>query len=88
MNSEGDKVDNKNIIKFSHMLHAEQMDCADCHTNVPQSTKLSDRLLPEKEICAECHDVEDEDNCDLCHYDSALFGLRGFIGNEGGVKAR
>ncbi|MBL1213375.1 MAG: cytochrome c3 family protein [Ignavibacteriae bacterium] len=69
-NSENDdKIDNKNIIKFSHMLHAEQMDCADCHTGAAESTALSDRLLPDKPTCAECHDVEDEDNCELCHYE-------------------
>lgn len=63
-------VDNKTIIKFSHQLHAEsEVDCASCHSNVPESTSLSDRLLPEKDACAACHDVDDDDNCSTCHYE-------------------
>ena len=61
---------NDKIIKFSHKLHAENgVDCADCHSAVPTSTKLSDRLLPSHDDCANCHDVEDEKNCKTCHYE-------------------
>lgn len=60
---------NKDIIKFSHSLHSEVTDCATCHEGVVESTKLSDRLLPEKPVCATCHDVDDDENCDMCHYE-------------------
>lgn len=61
---------NKDIIKFSHKLHAElEFDCSACHTNVVSSKSLNDRLLPEKDVCASCHDVEDDSQCQTCHYD-------------------
>jgi hypothetical protein len=72
---EDDKINNKSIIKFSHSLHAEQMECADCHSSAAESTTLGDRLLPEKETCAECHDVESDDNCELCHYEDTYEAL-------------
>lgn len=67
--SPGDELNNKNIIKFSHKLHADVTDCASCHTAVPTSTSLSDRLLPNHDNCSTCHDVSDEKNCTTCHYD-------------------
>jgi len=60
---------NKDIIKFSHIKHTEMVECASCHTLVSESTSLKDRLLPEKSVCATCHDVEDTDNCNFCHYE-------------------
>lgn len=60
---------NKDVIKFSHAVHKEVTDCASCHTNVIESKSLNDRLLPEKSVCATCHDVEDTDNCNYCHYE-------------------
>ncbi len=59
---------NKTIIKFSHKLHADITDCASCHTAVPKSTSLSDMLLPTMDDCAQCHDVEADTNCTMCHY--------------------
>ncbi|MBI9071590.1 MAG: cytochrome C [Melioribacteraceae bacterium] len=64
-----EEVSNKKIIKFSHSLHADAAECADCHTSVLDSDELSRSLLPEKEACAECHDVEDDENCEMCHYE-------------------
>ncbi len=60
---------NKDIIKFSHSTHKEVTDCAGCHTAVSESTSLKVRLLPEKSVCATCHDVNDEKNCNMCHYE-------------------
>ncbi len=60
---------NKDIIKFSHSVHKEISDCASCHTTVAESTSLNDRLLPEKSVCATCHDVDDTENCNFCHYE-------------------
>ncbi len=67
---------NKDLIKFSHSLHAEvEIECADCHSGVTESTSLSDRLLPEKPYCAECHDVDDDENCETCHYEDVYEAL-------------
>ena len=61
--------DNSKLIKFSHKLHADVTDCESCHIAVPNSTSLNDKLLPTHESCGTCHDVEDEKNCNMCHYD-------------------
>jgi Cytochrome c7 and related cytochrome c len=61
---------NKDVIKFSHAVHKDVTDCAGCHSTVPESTTLNMRLLPEKSVCATCHDVNDEKNCKQCHYDN------------------
>jgi hypothetical protein len=60
---------NKDIIKFSHKAHKEVTDCASCHTAVSESATLTARLLPEKSVCATCHDVNDDKNCTFCHYE-------------------
>jgi len=60
---------NDKVIKFSHKVHGELLECADCHTGAVESTDLqSGNFLPEKAKCAECHDVEDADNCEMCHF--------------------
>ncbi len=66
---DGEERTNKEIIKFSHKVHKEQTDCASCHALVSESTSLKTRLLPEKSVCATCHDVNDEKNCTQCHYE-------------------
>lgn len=66
----GDKKNNKDLIKFSHQFHVEMAGCEDCHTAVPESVTLTDHLVPGKDDCAMCHDVEDE--CDLCHYEDVF----------------
>lgn len=56
-------------IKFSHKYHLqeEELECSDCHAKVQDSKIGSDDLLPTKETCADCHDVEAKDNCQKCH---------------------
>ena len=66
---------NKNIIKFSHEFHSEVTDCASCHTGVPEAETLSAKLLPSMDDCSACHDVEDEDNCEQCHYEDVYEAL-------------
>ncbi len=66
--SESKKKKNDSVIKFSHSLHSELTDCASCHSGVSEATSLSMRMLPTKQDCATCHDVEDENNCNQCHY--------------------
>jgi ribosomal protein L40E len=59
----------RDVILFSHQYHVleEEMACADCHTTVGESTTGSDNLLPAMEVCADCHDVDDESGCNQCH---------------------
>ena len=67
--STGVKYRNKGVIKFSHKFHLDGItDCGSCHTGVAKSTSLNDMLLPTMDDCAQCHDVEDEKNCKMCHY--------------------
>lgn len=63
-------------IKFSHALHAELSACEDCHSSVPTAENLNTRLLPVKEKCAECHDVNDTDACLTCHVSEDYKPLR------------
>ena len=61
----------KEIIKFSHQFHIEEeVACADCHTEVESSVDLSASLLPTMDACANCHDVDDEEECSTCHYEN------------------
>ncbi|MBK7105663.1 MAG: cytochrome c3 family protein [Ignavibacteriae bacterium] len=70
--SEEVKTRNQSIIIFSHSAHDGNAECADCHTNVAESSNLGKSLLPTKAECAACHDVEDEENCKMCHYDGVF----------------
>jgi c(7)-type cytochrome triheme protein len=63
---------NESIIKFSHQFHAELAECETCHSAVPTSTSLKDRLMPDHENCGSCHEVDNEDNCKTCHYDGVF----------------
>ena len=69
------KKTNKDIIKFSHKAHKEIADCSTCHTTVFESTSLKTSLLPDKPACAACHDVEDDKNCTMCHYENKFAPL-------------
>jgi hypothetical protein len=55
-------------IRPVHAIHAENgLECTDCHTQVPTSTSGMDDLLPGMDTCGQCHDVEDEEKCGMCH---------------------
>lgn len=58
-------------LKFSHKLHIEEneIECETCHEGALESKTGSDNLFPEMETCADCHDIEDDENCSLCHTD-------------------
>ena len=70
--------DNSLIIKFNHALHTKdaELACQDCHTKALTSTSSKDNLNPLKKDCASCHDVKDEKECNLCHYDGVYKKLR------------
>jgi hypothetical protein len=42
---------------FPHSAH-EDLDCTDCHSDVPDATKLGVAPLPTAEKCQECHDAD------------------------------
>jgi Cytochrome c7 and related cytochrome c len=58
---------NRDLINFSHSFHSDIAECADCHSAVPESVSLNDRLLPNMDDCGTCHEVEDEEECSTCH---------------------
>jgi hypothetical protein len=69
-------------IIFPHDLHFENdVECADCH-DAASSTAAADRLLPDMDVCADCHETDDDENCAMCHtnadeagdYPHAAFG--------------
>jgi hypothetical protein len=58
---------NKSLINFSHSFHSDLAECADCHSSVMESFSLNDRLLPDHDDCANCHEVDDDEECSTCH---------------------
>jgi len=54
---------------FSHKLHSESVEafCTDCHGAADTSAMSSDNLLPDMEVCYNCHDQDTE--CNVCHKD-------------------
>jgi hypothetical protein len=65
--------DRSRVIRFSHQFHLNEVGakCTDCHTEAARSDRASDRLLPRKAACGQCHDVEDRSECGKCHHDPA-----------------
>lgn len=55
-------------IIFSHSLHAgeNEMECTDCHAEI-MKTGLSQRSMPDHDVCSDCHEVEEDDACATCH---------------------
>lgn len=57
-------------LKFKHKIHLEnEVECTTCHQAVSTSNSGKDNLIPEMDVCADCHDIESEDNCSSCHVD-------------------
>ena len=45
---------------FSHRVHLQTgLECVNCHTAAPGSTKVEDNLLPAKRVCLDCHESAD-----------------------------
>jgi len=70
--------DNSKVIKFDHKLHTVDagVKCIDCHTSVVNSVSSKDNLNPKKKDCASCHDVKDEKQCNLCHFEKPYKKLK------------
>jgi hypothetical protein len=73
-----DTLKNSDIIKFNHKLHVKDLEvaCDVCHGAALKSASSTDNLMPGKPVCAECHDVKDEKQCSLCHFDGVNVKLR------------
>ena len=56
---------------FPHKFHVTEVgaDCATCHADAAKSTDGKQRLIPDMQVCAQCHDVETESGCAKCHSD-------------------
>ncbi len=74
-------------IIFPHDTHFdEEVECDTCHDGVAGSTSATESFRPEMDICADCHDVDDEDECSMCHtnadeageYDRPVYGAARF----------
>ena len=58
--------------KFSIQFHLKEIgvECIACHAEVLERPILPPKqVLPGKETCSECHDVEDKEQCGMCHRD-------------------
>ncbi|GAB4373493.1 MAG: hypothetical protein Kow0042_17420 [Calditrichia bacterium] len=58
-------------LKFSHQLHVvdNDLECETCHAPASESTSGTDNLMPTMETCGNCHDIELDEGCQLCHSD-------------------
>lgn len=57
-------------LKPVHAVHAKnEIECSVCHADAESSTRGTDVLLPKKDTCAACHEVQDTAQCGLCHTD-------------------
>jgi hypothetical protein len=55
-------------IRQVHAIHAENdLECADCHQEATTSMSGLDLLLPSMDTCSNCHDVDDDSECGVCH---------------------
>ena len=72
-------------IRFFHDVHlAEEIECEDCHEDIADSVRASDRNLPGGELCTLCHMIDEDDPeqaeppaaCETCHlqYDGSYTG--------------
>ena len=68
--NQSNEENNKARIKFSHKFHLESAECIDCHSKVPESEIISNVLLPKHSDCQSCHEVEDKEECNTCHYEN------------------
>jgi len=55
-------------ITIPHDVHqANDVECAMCHEGVAESQSAADSFRPSMDVCANCHDVEDDGTCSMCH---------------------
>jgi len=58
-------------LKFPHKYHVQEVgaECATCHKGVEAATDSKTSFIPGMDVCAQCHDVEAESGCVMCHTD-------------------
>lgn len=61
----GVKKDEIHAAHAKHLLN--EVPCETCHAGAAASHAGADDLLPKKEVCAGCHDVEAANECSMCH---------------------
>jgi hypothetical protein len=70
-------------ITIPHDTHFDEgVDCATCHEGVADSAQPGVTFYPDMDVCSDCHDVEDDATCSMCHtnvdeagtYDRGSFG--------------
>lgn len=60
-----DEID---TIIFPHDLHFEaEVDCLMCHEGVDEAVDPEETFYPAMDVCGDCHDIDSDDNCELCH---------------------
>lgn len=64
-------ANNETELKFSHKMHVQEneLECTTCHPKAETSATGMDNLMPAMNVCADCHDVQDSENCGTCHSD-------------------
>jgi hypothetical protein len=63
------RPDSPGGVIFDHIFHVvdNEMACEDCHAGAETSLSGRDNLLPDMDVCSDCHDVDDDDECASCH---------------------
>ncbi len=51
---------------FAHADHTD-VDCTDCHADIESSERAEDFNFPTMDVCGDCHDVDDDEDCGICH---------------------
>lgn len=63
-------VEKPDTITFSHHVHAEQGlmdDCSYCHSEISEDAEREIYAFMKMDGCADCHDIESEEECGTCH---------------------
>jgi predicted CXXCH cytochrome family protein len=62
----------KSSLIFSHEFHVveQEIECSSCHVSIESSNQASDKNLPTMDECGNCHDIEDDESCGMCHKDA------------------
>lgn len=55
-------------IVIPHGTHFENdVTCLDCHDGVEVSASAEEMFRPDMDTCGDCHEVDDDETCDMCH---------------------
>lgn len=72
LSSQETDLERNQVLKFSHKFHLQELEmaCVDCHSQVVESVRSDNAPPTFKEKCAECHDIETEGECQVCHFEN------------------